>query len=503
MKTFGIKYEDQVFDIIHRKYNCEKESFNSIKLNDISGIDFSSIKWEPDVLLQHNDCFFIFNYVIGYLPTDFLIAELKKVINKIQNVKCYFVIDNKGLLDDLNELCIKENMGIIFIDNDKARHLLGSYLENDVNSLLAQYTNNPQDYKIPKYILEKLVNLRNINASYIRILKEFAISYMELNPKSAMEDTLIDKVVNELLQDAIIGSAKVLYDNLKFFENFMSKKIRDHYFHSFQVFLLGIIIIDQHYAQFKRYFSSGFNNREDLDIELVWLLTAVFHDVGYILQKLPEMAKEMVEAEAVEISVDLSKDMRFEKNLSKYISLFRNLLTLESGDWLGEGFDEGILRDIIVNVCKEGHGLYSCFLFLIKTSEAVNSLKEEEEKRFLNMHLFSAAIAISLHDGRYREAIKTSLSKNIKMKAFPFAVLLMYLDSLQEDRRNDQSKSSYEDTIKDIKFKDREVSIELNVEYILTSRKYAKMKVECIGIDEFVEYEDIKLQYPKWLIDGN
>ena len=56
------------------------------------------------------------------------------------------------------------------------------------------------------------------------------------------------------------------------------KAYRDHFIHSFQDFLTGIMIIDRYYDHYVRLYSNELNEAIGTSLECAWLLTAIFHD---------------------------------------------------------------------------------------------------------------------------------------------------------------------------------------------------------------------------------
>lgn len=53
------------------------------------------------------------------------------------------------------------------------------------------------------------------------------------------------------------------------------RKYRDHYLHQFQVFLLGISILDSFYKEFEKKYDKP---------EIIWLIVSSFHDITYPVQ---------------------------------------------------------------------------------------------------------------------------------------------------------------------------------------------------------------------------
>lgn len=65
----------------------------------------------------------------------------------------------------------------------------------------------------------------------------------------------------------------------------MSIAFRDHLLHQFQVFLLGLVILNYYYKSEK-------SNDFIKELPYLWFLTAMFHDIGYPVQHLPKVTQE-------------------------------------------------------------------------------------------------------------------------------------------------------------------------------------------------------------------
>lgn len=499
-----MRYEKEILNLFKEKYVIENcDDLHVITLEDIIEYDLSDIRWQPDFLVKYSNSFFAFDYALEYGPNSFILSSIQKVSERIKNFQMFFVVQNQNTMDIVSKTCYEKKYGLIYVENANARIIMKPDILVELKDQISKHSDDKHVLKIPKYLLKGISELKNIDPTYRDLLKKFAFNYLEISQNRSQESELIDSTIKSLLDLKYIGKVQTSFQILKKFEDLIAVT-RDHYYHSFQIFLLGIIIIDSFYEQFNNYIYECFPERKQYSIEFTWLLTSIFHDIGYAMQHLNTLIKTITDSDELEIDiVDIWKDARYKKNAAQYISLFKYLLKSEiSEDWRGDifGKTEEEMFDIITDTCKNGHGLHSSFRFLVEAYDVISRIDDDVVKNFLVKHVYIASISISLHDWRYRNKIKEKIVEKLDMKRFPFAILLMYLDSLHEDRRNNEAEENYEDTILDIKISEDSVELDLNLKYILKCGKLTQMSLESKSISDFVTFDNFKLIYPDWLV---
>lgn len=214
---------------------------------------------------------------------------------------------------------------------------------------------------------------------------------------------------------------------------------RDHFVHQFVVFLTGIVIIDGIHDSFvdtckKAYPASSIgdiDNKEkgDVDneeankklIEQSWLITAIFHDTAYPLEKLNSWLNNFL--------YKITRDGRNENfvNLPLDGLLFRPDY-IDRIDRLSRYFEENMdfrgkskFREIIINELSIGnvdHGIMGALFLLGDTGYAFKDI-------------LPSASAIALHNN-----LLYKIDHKIEFKKHPFAFLLIYCDLLHEWGRN-------------------------------------------------------------------
>lgn len=211
---------------------------------------------------------------------------------------------------------------------------------------------------------------------------------------------------------------------------------RDHYLHQFQVFLLGLAIID-------RLAPNSINGLHP-EIERQWLIAASFHDMGYPLQLYDSWAKAFFsEALGVpEIGVTDIRSYFVDKSLMSSLGFIVSALCDKhfdvplQGNWLHN--EKQLVRFLHDRMTRLKHHCLLSSLFLLNKSQQV-------APELLENVVVPAALAIALHHYHdiWKELPKEpdeawrGLPSDRKLEALdfsrdPLTFILMYCDSAQE-----------------------------------------------------------------------
>lgn len=219
------------------------------------------------------------------------------------------------------------------------------------------------------------------------------------------------------------------------------KPYRDHYLHQFQVFLLGLYIID------------NLNSRFDSDIEKQWLITASFHDMAYPIQLYDAWAKKFF-SKSLGISEMGALNIRtffVDKSLLVRLGFLINTLYKKhfsensddlKGNWLDE--EKELVLFFYKKITDIKHHCILSSLYLLK--EAQSCPQESLNSLFVPSAL---AIAIHHHDVMFNKDDKAfqKLREGRKLKSLKFnrdqlSFLLMFCDCAQEWGRPTSKKPS-------------------------------------------------------------
>lgn len=298
------------------------------------------------------------------------------------------------------------------------------------------------DYNISRELINKLGELKNI--SYRKVLSDFSKKYY-VTPENDYSIAL--KVIEELWKHYDIEFPKLHRD----FEQILKldPKYRDHFLHSFQVFLYGVFVIDSMYPQINQI---GFSNEEGDRIEDSWLIAATYHDFNYMIQKFEKWTKDFFKSALFLSEEDNNPaSIQLTESYVKRGYMFNTKIIL---DTLSIKADSQILNFLYDRILiKKNHGFISG-LSLLK-------YLEDKKTKLTRNSINNACKAISIHDSgiwRYLSGLaeespeddignifnKKNLIQTISYDKDPISFLLILSDSLQEEGRSRDAQNKAE-----------------------------------------------------------
>ncbi len=483
-------------------------NLNSIQLRNIDRFlkSLPDVHWRPDCLLYitQNKRYLAFNiiYDADSFPNN-LSGEIEKAISKC-NLDFFFILENDLLLGIFEENCRAKGFGII-LNKGRPPLLIRDAMKSVIPSTSDKYMGH-----YPPWIIEEIRIVDLGNSQFRTALRDFSTEYVKLKTKNRMdwqkEENLVKSTIAQILSSdkRYTGGASSL-EILSRFEKFWYD-IRDHYFHSFHVFLLGLLILNRYKDIFVEFYKNTFPRYKHLRLEFVWLLTSIFHDVGYPITKIDVLKEDIFGIPTVLSEKELSNvwdDPIYKENLKQLVSLFKFSFSTKKHkiDWHPEvfGTEDTSIEQIFRELYYESHGVAGCFRFLVDIFAEGRREEDIARKIFLINHIYPAAVSIALHDIGFREKLRGIGFKKVKLSRFPFAVLLIYLDSLQEDRRDKFLSVEVPDLIEGLVYNGK-VLVRVNESFAKSYPRIGKLKAECRNFKHFVECDGIKFEYPKVLV---
>jgi hypothetical protein len=246
------------------------------------------------------------------------------------------------------------------------------------------------------------------------------------------------------------------------FEAAKASRSRDHFFHTFNNLFLGFHILGQLYgddhsiADIDGFIANGYPPKLR-PWESLWFLTCMFHDPAYIAEKFwgafrfsygvqqDELSEDEDVPDTVKQEIRNMWDTKFAVARQDLSSLYR----MASKKWTPpsqrnsqpDAFDAALQRAYF-DGRNTSHSLVSGLrLISLCQSQNVPRAKEYDPKIAL-IACEIAALGMMFHDQRCRAVLTTGGIESIAFEHLPFASLLMFVDSLQDDRR-DISKSRF------------------------------------------------------------
>lgn len=308
-------------------------------------------------------------------------------------------------------------------------------------------TGRQWESRIPPKVLEECAACGDVDAELRNLLSTLASKYRR---KRQLNDNYEHDVLNQFFLDfaALNGLSKKVarvQEILLRLEQAGMGGDRDHYFHSFQNFFLGLWVVGTAKEYFGKWLSQS---RLDWSIsfEFVWFLVCMWHDVGYNVQSLSRMENDI-------FGVDID---RVNESLSSYLSsgsvvegkriiasLAEHLLKkYPSTGWIPPQPDgnqtptEKKLECAIDENIRSGHGAASAIRLYTDMQHFINKCAVQDKRHMLMQAAWMAAVSIPFHDWHFRKCVRERFGVcRVPALTMPFAALLTFVDSIQEDRR--------------------------------------------------------------------
>jgi hypothetical protein len=246
-----------------------------------------------------------------------------------------------------------------------------------------------------------------------------------------------------------------VWENLRRHEDLLLYSIdnyRDHVMHQFHVFMLGYLILFSDIDYFHGLIYKNYDNKtithpnskgnsstlNKIDLIRIWTLTALFHDCGYIFEKLPQgfknfsnsvLGKEL-EPQFLWDKTILSNDILTTlSRISEYnIECERN--SLKTQDLFGILLQKAILMN--------DHGVISAIILLKQESLYSSGYPNVENiETIINI----ASMAIAMHNKPVFKEAENRSNQGVCLSRSPMTFLLIYCDTVQEWGRK---KSSFQ-----------------------------------------------------------
>ena len=303
-----------------------------IPLNNIEHMDIniflrrlSSIHWRPDYLFwdsQHKRYIaFTIIYEAEFFPS-ILSQEVEKAMRNY-DLDFFFILEDESLLGIFEENCREKGFGLIL--NMEVTLLL---IRDTVKLIIPPKTLDRYAGHYPLWVINEISNINLGNSQFRTALDDFSKEYLRLKNSNRLdwydEEMLVKKTIANILEtDARYTSGVNSLEILSRFESFWYD-IRDHYFHSFHIFMLGLLILDHYKDEFISYHTNVFPTYLPFSLEFLWLLTSIFHDVGYPISKLDNLKKEIYGVPNIPYEKEITNvwnDPAYRENLKQLISI--------------------------------------------------------------------------------------------------------------------------------------------------------------------------------------
>jgi hypothetical protein len=320
--------------------------------------------------------------------------------------------------------------------------------------------------RVPMELLNEIAQLNGLSPALLRSIDRLVKAYARALKAGKCDDNSEERILVDFAKEILItmGLRPEGIQATKFIRTIEADELaggRDHFFHSFQNYFLGLAAI----AQLKNEFLSFKDLAKvnwDVEPADVWFLTAIWHDVGYAAQKFNKIADAAFGAFYEELNDDRPaedererdiKDEGIQRLLARdsahtairaMASLMARLLKpqLATTQWMipGPKAQLGRLADQIVKAINENtlasHGALGAIRLYCDYTDTLDKM-EPNKQLLLRQTVLLACCSMPFHDQWFRENMRTHCRHcRLPVGALPFAALLAFVDSIQDDRRN-------------------------------------------------------------------
>ncbi len=316
---------------------------------------------------------------------------------------------------------------------------------------------------IPKWLYTNLATSESFSPYLLRCFKAFAKQYARATRKKSILDKTESDLLLRFATKAASGDPRLFFPigDLSTFKQYeasgANKRTRDHFFHTFNNLFLGFVILGslanrkQAIADVDRFIKGKSKLVKLRYWEALWLLTCLFHDPAY-------MAEHFWAHLRFAFGVPQREGVDDEEVPREVLEMIRSL-------WYGEFagprkelhdlYNRTVRKWVPSSVAKKGpdvfdkavqkayfdgrgptHSLVSGLrlISLCKTQNKAG-LPSSYQPETAETACFIAALCMMFHDQGCRQALKSAGIPPIAFENLPYATVLMYVDSLQDDRR--------------------------------------------------------------------
>lgn len=308
--------------------------------------------------------------------------------------------------------------------------------------------------RVPIELLAELAAEPGLPAPMRRRISKLHVAYVPLAKARVSHDEreqlLLSRYAEGVLRGMGFTSANInVPEMIRRLETAGWGGSRDHFFHSFQNYFFGVFAIGKLHSYFQ---NCGDVARLNFDVAPldVWFFTALWHDVGYGIERFGSMADEIL---GVDSGEDIGEHARIQflkadiiKESLRMISALtarlldptraRSLWSIPAGGWRRLPIECQIHEALVHNVIGGSHGAAGALRLYADCMGKINRMTAANQSRLRPTVLLSCC-SIPFHDHHFRECMREYCGGCvIPTGAMPFAGLLAFIDSIQDDRRD-------------------------------------------------------------------
>ena len=490
--------------------------------------ELRDIKWRPRYLYDLGDKVYAIELFRGIVVPKHLAAQMRLAQEVCEGVRAAFLVPDGEDYSRIVDICVANHIAIISRIGERFEFLRLEGLPKPAKPAPAE------ECRLPAALVERAASVENVDRGFAEAMALFGDKYLaaasggELGAgNEAAEQELLKVGFAQLLAaDSRFAASYTPLHVLVVFETECRQAVgRDHFFHAFHDFLLGCIVLEEAHSAFQDFATEVFGV-PNLSSEYVWLLTSIFHDVGYPVEKAADFESLQYGpvAQVAELGEDgLADRIRAQRQeywegwlvLRAQLASLWDYLHLDKPDsaWLPEPEPYDDLREHPLDralyrgfMSKKCHGAASCLRFLGEMHRLLRGETDQQRRAFLLSHIYLAALSIPFHHHAFRKACRSVGINRLSTRRFPFASLLMYIDSIQDDRREPDLSAQGPDVLRGLSIEGGTVTAVIDGDTLTPEqvRQIAHKVEEAQDVLEFLQQDGLKYRYPPEILgEGN
>jgi hypothetical protein len=372
--------------------------------------------------------------------------------------------------------------------------------------------------RVPRDLLVALLAEHEVSGEMLKSLRKLEKRYRSLRRRRSDSDQREEEA---LLQYAgsVLDQMGLRKDRIKGAQ--MVRTIerggmgagRDHFFHSFQNYFLGLLPVLRLRSYFELF--KGYARLQwDVNPSDVWFLTALWHDVGYPFEHIGKIVNSAIGIDLPDETETALKESFLQR--AETIDALRTLSSLiahllEPGrrrtQWMRPGPKSNLgqcgnrIHDALSVNLRKSHGAFGAVRLFCDYSDDLEKM-EPSARDLLLQTVWLASCSIPFHDWSFRGHVRSECGDcQIATATLPFAALLAFVDSIQDDRRDLAGSEKAALILEQLLVKEPAlVKAKINI-HALTDEQLLGKIVEARDVLASLQQNEDSLffQYPPWM----
>ena len=482
----------------------------------------AELRWRPRYLFRVDGTTWAVSVFVGDLVPERIIEQMRIAGQVCMDLRPAFFVPEGEDHEQILQVCAQNGIAVIAkVGTDYEFLPLAGLPPIGVSR-------EPVESRIPLTLARRAAEFTRIDRRFATALGQFSETYVQLatagelgSGSETREEELLRGAFQGCLQaDSRFAAPYNPLEVMHFVERQAQRTAkRDHFFHTLHDFLLGCIVIDHEYAHF-RDFATAVIGDPVPSVEYIWLLASLFHDVGYAAEFDSDIDRMIYGPSATGSSVESAEladhvlAQRQDRWVSPtYLSARQQLVSLwdhlnqaeSSGPWVPEPvayeglhthpFDRALYAGFMMRKC---HGVASCLRLLVELHGMISCEGAAANRQFLYRHMYLAALSIPFHHHVFRQALRAEGIDKLSTSSFPFASLLMFIDSIQDDRRQRDLAAAGPDILRDVVVNSGIVTAVVALQGLAEDQveQVARKRTEALDVLDFLEQDGLRYRYP-------